>query len=292
MKNTVYELFRECFPQYDMTRDIFFRLIDIDKCRIIPYREKDGIIGTAVLKDNLVRLVCVRPDFQGRGYGAALMREAEKMAAESGFDKTIIGGGDSNLFIGAVTPYEQWKNGSNRFFERMGYRFYGKYTDMKIMTADLDLEDLNMPECPPNVSFDYISSDRREELIEAVKKVDDDWAQYFTFDSPIFAALAGGKIAGFCIVGANEENILSSGKNNVGSVGCVGVVPEMRRAGIGLEMVGRASADLKKRGCDEIFIHWTHLENWYGKLGFKTFLRYVLCEKDIPGSTPLNKFII
>lgn len=281
MKNTVYEMFRECFPQYDMTSDIFFRLIDIDKCRIIPYRENGSIVGTAVLKDNLVRLVCVRPGFRGRGAGTALMREAEKTAADSGFDKIIIGGGDSNLFIGAVTPYEQWENGRNSFFERLGYRFCGKYADMKIMTDDFDFEKLNMPKCPSNVSFGYISSDRREELVEAVKKVDGDWAQYFTFDTPIFAALSDGKIAGFCIVGANEENILSSGKNNVGSVGCVGVVPEMRRGGIGLEMVGRASMDLKKRGCEEIFIHWTHLENWYGKLGFKTFLRYVLCEKDI-----------
>lgn len=279
MKNTVYEMFRECFPQYDMTREIFFRLIDIDKCRIIPYCKNGGVVGTAVLKDNLVRLVCVRPDFQGRGAGTELVCEAEKLAAENGFDKVIIGGGDSNLFIGAVTPYEQWQDGRNSFFERLGYRFCGKYSDLKIMTADLD--ERSIPKCSANVSFEYISEDRREELIEAVKKVEDDWAQYFTFDSPIFAALSDGNIAGFCIVGENEENILSSGKNSVGSVGCVGVVPEMRRGGIGLEMVGRASMDLKKRGCDEIFIHWTHLENWYGKLGFKTFLRYVLCEKDL-----------
>ena len=128
MKNTVYEMFRECFPQYDMTREIFFRLIDIDKCRIIPYCKNGGVVGTAVLKDNLVRLVCVRPDFQGRGAGTELVCEAEKLAAENGFDKVIIGGGDSNLFIGAVTPYEQWQDGRNSFFERLGYRFCGKYS--------------------------------------------------------------------------------------------------------------------------------------------------------------------
>ena len=280
MKNSVYDLFLECFPQFDMTRDIFFRLIDIDKCRIITHSENSSIVGTAVLKDNTVRLVCVRPDFRGRGIGTDLMLKAEKIAADNGFDKIIIGGG-SNLFIGAVTPYEQWKDGSNKFFERLGYSFYGKYTDMKIITAGFDLESLNIPKCPSGISFEYIAADRREEIIEAVKKVDDDWAQYFTFDCPIFAALADGKTAGFCIVGENEENILSSGKNKVGSIGCVGVVPEMRRGGIGLEMVGRAAMDLKKRGCEEIFIHYTHLENWYGKLGAETFLRYVFCEKNI-----------
>ncbi len=62
MKNAVYDLFRKCFPQLDMTRDIFFRLIDINKCRIIPHSENGDIVGTAVLEDNIVRLICVRPD--------------------------------------------------------------------------------------------------------------------------------------------------------------------------------------------------------------------------------------
>lgn len=281
MENAVYDLFRECFPQLDMTRDIFFRLIDINKCRIISHSENGDTVGTAVLKDNTVQLVCVRPDFRGRGVGTKLMLNAEKNAADNGFDKIIIGGGGSRLFIGAVTPYEQWKDGRSSFFDRLGYRFSGTYTDMKIMTDGFDLESLNIPKCPSGISFEYIAADRREELIEAVKKVDDDWTKYFTFDSPIFAALAYGKTAGFCIVDENDENILSNGKNTVGSIGCVGVVPEMRRCGIGLEMVGRAAMNLKKRGCEEIFIHYTHLENWYGKLGFETFLRYVFCEKDI-----------
>ena len=112
-------------------------------------------------------------------------------------------------------------------------------------------------------------------------KVDTDWVQYFDFGSPVFIAEADGKIAGFCINDTNAESIISSGKNNVGMVGCVGVVPEMRNGGIGLTMVEKAVQDLKEKGCDDIFIHYTYLDRWYGKLGFKTFLWYLFGEKEL-----------
>ncbi len=56
--------------------------------------------------------------------------------------------------------------------------------------------------------------------------------------------------------------------------GCVGTLPQYRKQGIGLEMVRRATLLLKAEGFDLSWIHYTHLERWYGKLGYKTVLRW------------------
>lgn len=46
-------------------------------------------------------------------------------------------------------------------------------------------------------------------------------------------------------------------------------------------MVKNAVIDLKSRGCGDIFINRTYLEEWYGRLGFKMFLRYLFMEKEL-----------
>ena len=68
--------------------------------------------------------------------------------------------------------------------------------------------------------------------------------------------------------------MLSRDGENVGSVGCVGTIPAARGQGTGLAMVGKASEQLISRGCDVIYIHYTHLGKWYGKLGFEPFIYF------------------
>ncbi len=45
MNTEVYELFKECFPQFSMPEDIFLRLLDADNCKFIPYYENEKMIG-------------------------------------------------------------------------------------------------------------------------------------------------------------------------------------------------------------------------------------------------------
>lgn len=279
MKNKVYRLFAECFPELPIPEDIFGRLIDIDNCGIIPHFEDGIFAGCSVIQENNIRLVCVKPDLRGRGIGHMLMQKSEELIAGNGFRTAVLGGWDSGLFIGAVTPEEQWKNKCNSFFEKEGYRDCGGCLEMKMSLSDF-LPD-SAPPCPENVTFGYIEKSRREELLSAVEAVDDDWVQYFDFESPIFAAQTEGKIAGFCIIDVNAETIVSNGKNNVGIIGCVGVAPQYRRRGIGLAMVAKAMEDIKQKGCDDLFIHYTYLDRWYGKLGIKTFLYFRFGEKEL-----------
>ncbi len=281
MKTKYYNIFRKCFPELPMTEETFLNLLDAENCKIIPYYEHEVLAGYAAVKGNCVRLLCVSPDYRGRGIGSKLMQECEKYIAENGFDKAILGGFDSELFIGAVTPENQWNNMQNRFFEREGYSAKNGCIEMRMKLNDFDYKNLNIPKCPENVTFGYLTDADKDDLISAVAKVDPAWIEYFGYGSPVFAAKSDGKIAGFCIVDENAETIMSTGENNVGVIGCVGVVPDMRRNGIGLEMVAQAMLDVRNKGCDEIFIHFTYLDWWYGRLGYKTFLRYWFGEKEL-----------
>ena len=41
-----------------------------------------------------------------------------------------------------------------------------------------------------------------------------------------------------------------------------------------------ALAALRRRGCGRCYIHWTHLDKWYGKLGARVAFRFRTAEKE------------
>ncbi len=249
---TDFEIFKAAFPKLSLCESAFSALTE--GCYAV--RKKGGF---GLIKDNRIALIAVAPEFQRKGTGTAIFRECAEIARKNGYKTIALGGG---LFSGAVSE-------SADFFRKTGFETAGEFTEM-----ELSLTDFAVPEIPvaENVSFGFFEGDIGE-LKKAVAQVDEEWVQYLGYE-PVFCGFADGKIAGFCIVGDNETCLLSDGKSRIGSIGCVGVVPAFRRNGIGLKMVALAAEELKKQGCDKAFIHFTHLNKWYGKLGARTFLRF------------------
>ena len=281
MKEKIYGLFSKCFPRLSVGRDVFLRLLDTDSCRVIPCFEDGVLAGCSVVQGNCIRLLCVLPDRRGKGMGSRLLLESEQLIAENGFDRAVLGGRDSGLFIGEAVPVEKQDGMSDTFFSRRGYSAEEECIEMKMSLGDFDYGKLDIPPCPDGVSFGYIGKEDGDMLRRTVGSVDPDWVQYFTFESPVFAAKLDGKTVGFCIIDENADTVISSGSNNVGSVGCVGVAPEMRKKGVGLAMVAEAMQSIKQDGCTDAFIHYTYLDKWYGRLGLRTFLRYRFSEKKL-----------
>ncbi|SCL20690.1 Acetyltransferase (GNAT) domain-containing protein [Micromonospora rhizosphaerae] len=89
--------------------------------RLLAGYEGDQLVGVLIIADNRFRLkthwrvlqrVMVHPKTQGRGYGAALMREAERIGRELGLEAlhvTVRGG-----------------LGLESFYDRLGYREVGR----------------------------------------------------------------------------------------------------------------------------------------------------------------------
>lgn len=272
-----YEIFRKCFPGLSMSEETFNELTEIDKCTVFTMKTGGEIVGFSMVKENEIRLICVLPECQRQGMGRALLTIAEGAASNYG-DEALAGSPRSRLFIGV--PEE-----AVGFFERFGYRFGGTVAEMSGDTALLKEAEFEPRE---DIRFEFCKID--EKLINAVREVEEDWAKYFECGDEVFCAVysggGGGGIASFCIVEEDVTCLLSNGRDKVGSIGCVGTVPKFRRRGIGLKMVSLAAEELKKRRCDKIFIHYTHVYDWYARLGFESFLRLRMGAKNLPDYYP------
>lgn len=260
-----YLLFKECFPQIPLCRDAFEELCG--GCEAI----EDGDRGFALIKGNELRLVCVSEIFRRQGIGTELVRRAEQKIQSRGYDKIYAGGFSSELFIGI--PAESI-DAPCPFWERLGYVKTGGCAEMKRSLADFCADDYDVP-VPEGTEFRICPV--CSELKAAVAAVDEEWVQYFE-GCEVFCCLLNGKVASFCILGDDETCLISDGRRT-GSVGCVGTVPKFRKRGIGLKMVALAMEELKRRGCESCFIHYTHLYNWYAKLGCEVFLWEIFSEK-------------
>ncbi|NLK45915.1 MAG: GNAT family N-acetyltransferase [Treponema sp.] len=126
-----------------------------------------------------------------------------------------------------------------------------------------------------DVEYRFYDGDINE-LKEKVFIVDRKWPQYFNSGDLIFCGYYKGQLASFCTVDEDLDCIISSKGIKTGSIGCVGTFSEFRKKGIGLRMVDLATVYLKEKGCDKSYISYTHIEKWYGKLGYKTFARFSL----------------
>ncbi len=168
-----------------------------------------------------------------------------------------------------MKTYEERKR---QLEEELGVVFCenGKYAEMSMDLADYEHRVMPVPD---TIHFTYFDGDM-EVLRAAVAAVDEEWVQYFQAQDRVFCGFDGDRIASFCIVEEDADCLLSDGVSKIGSIGCVGTVPEYRRQGIGLYMVALATGQLKEHGCDKGYIHYTHLEHWYSKLGYRTFARF------------------
>ncbi len=259
---TEYEIFKSCFPQLKIDESNFKKLAFSDSTKLFRASE-----GFAVCDKDRITLLCVSPEMQGKGIGSTLLSQCEEHIKSSGTSSVSIGG---NMLVGAI-------DGSHDFFKKHGYSLSGDFTEMALALADFSVPHYDVPE---NTELGFYSGDI-EALRKAVAEVDEEWVQYFNEGDLFFCCFMDGELASFCIVGEDERCLLSDGSSKVGSIGCVGTVPKFRRKGLGLHMVALAAGWLKKRGCDSVFIHYTHLYNWYGRLGAKVFLRFTTAEKEL-----------
>lgn len=259
-----YEIFRKCFPEINVSENIFCKLVNVKHIHSIEYKEDGKLVAYAFIEKNALRLLCVLPEYQKKGIGTRLLKQSEEFIKEQGYEEILTGGVSSGLFIGAPEK-------SVVFFEKHGFRFIGECEEMKCSIQNFCVDNYALP-VPEKTSFGWYQGSMGE-LEKAVADVEEDWVKYFDENSNVFCGWYNNEIASFCIVHYDSECILSNGKNKVGTIGCVGTIHKHREKGIGLRMVALASEELKKQKCDLCFIHFTGVASWYAKLGYETFLK-------------------
>lgn len=263
----MYECFRKAFNEFDLSYQTFKDKLSWGKNTYLTRYDKDKLIGFAIVrKDNLCCL-CVDPAYQNKGYGTTLLKEAEKLVKDSGSNKINLGGG---FFLACPL---RGKTIEDNYFTHRGY--IGKRTCyemmMKLDSYDVDKQPINHE--LDNVIFKY-NDHPFEDVTKAVAKVQTEWVKFFHDDGHCFIAEKKGKVVGFCNISFDDPTLVTAEGEKVGNVGCVGVIPSARKGGIGLAMVAYATNELKKRKCTISHIHYTDLERWYSKLGYKTYINY------------------
>ena len=122
---------------------------------------------------------------------------------------------------------------------------------------------------PDGITFGIYDGEHAP-LLEAVREVEPDWVQYFGNGDRVLCGFDGSRPVSFCLL----SDFGRYGDLHIGGPGCVGTLPAYRGRGIGLSMVAEATALLRAEGFDLSYIHYTHLEHWYAKLGYRTILRW------------------
>lgn len=274
MTDQLFALFLRCFPEYQTTRELFAGLLRPEDAHMIAEYAQGELVGYAMVHGGSIPVLCVAEEHRRQGVGSRLLAAAEGYVRCLGKEKITLGCGPHYLLQGVPDV-----GGTVNFFKKRGYTAAWTSVNMELRLDGFAAGALPIPPAPDGLSYRMATAADMPELLAAVEAAQPNWPGIFkTCVDPILLAVLDGKIAGFEILASNGGQFLRPGQQ-VGSVGCVGVVPPMREHGIGMDMVAQGIQWLKDQGCTLIELRYTWLEDWYGKLGFQTVARQWMGEK-------------
>lgn len=250
-------------------------------------RRDDGSLG------GNIQIMAVDPDYQRRGIGAALLDEALAQMRTEGVTRVQIGGLYPRLFPGVP----ETMTATRAFFEARGWTFSP--------TIEVDL----VGDVREYALSEYLIDKMRAESITLEPARTQDVSAVLALNQREFAGWAKsyehvarlGDYADFMIARHPERGVVGSLimtspfshptrsetcwrlilGDDMGSMGEVGVAKSERGRGIGLALVAWGAAELRRRGAGKCIIGWTTLTDFYNKVGFAVWRRYVVSRRDL-----------
>ena len=230
-----------------------------------------------MLHGDSLPLLCVGKSFRGRGLGSQLLAQAEEHTKSQGHSQVVLGQGPHYLFQGV--PEEN--PGAVEFFQKRGYQAAWSSVNMRLDLAGYDPGQVDIPPVPEGVAFRLLETGEEAALLAAVEDAQPAWLEFYQgCPSPILVAAEQGQLVGFAMVPPEGGRFLGD-VEKPGSLECVGVVKSHRNRGIGMGMVLAGIRWLKEQGCGSIELRYVALEDWYHKVGFCTFQRMWMGEKNL-----------
>lgn len=275
MYQSLYELYLKSFPQFPVEYDTFFEHLRPDAVKILEHWEDGRLAGYALVWNCSMSLLCVDPAYRNRGIGSRLLARAERITQEQDGSRLVLGQGTYYLFQGVP------EGPAVDFFSRRGYNAAWSSINMELLTEDFSLERLDIPPAPAGLAFRFAGKTDLPALLSAVRAAESNWTGIFeTCRDPVLLAELNREIVGFVIL-APQGGYFTRFGQRPGSAGCVGVVPDHREKGVGMAMTAQGVQWLKEQGCALVELRYTWLEEWYGKLGFRTTCRQWMAEKQL-----------
>ncbi|MCL2300443.1 MAG: GNAT family N-acetyltransferase, partial [Firmicutes bacterium] len=223
-----YEMYLRCFPEYPTSLDCFCSVMRPDLATQFCVCEDGAAVGCALVHGNAAAMLCVLPEYRGRGHGGVLLCRAEAHIRAEGHAAVSLGFGPHYLLQGVP----ELPGGAAPFFERRGYTADWISVNMALPLAGFDPQKLCLPAPPAGLAFRFARAEDRPALLRAVEAAQPDWLDIFRGmpeNAPILLAELDGEIAGFEILEPAGGRFVPDG--GTGSIGCVGVVPAARNRG-------------------------------------------------------------
>lgn len=245
-------------------------------------------------------LVAVKPQWQGAGVGTLLATELVDRLRSRGCH-TLRFGGEPNHLLAAIpqaAPAAAW-----RLARRLGARFLAAEFDLHLDLRP-PVEALELPagwrlsDSEPAAGIAFVQRAFPGRWAEEVAQRVAAGATIITLHGPEVGSVASSAIAeGFCMVYRGDEGFIAPSLAWTGSfdavagapadasvagMGPLGISEEARGRRLGLCLVAGAATWLKERGATDLFIDWTSLTGFYGRLGARAWRAYQRAEAPIP----------
>lgn len=297
-RNDVYQLWREALgSRWPIVASLLVQSLGLDGRESRRRRKfiKLGafadrrLIGVSVAEitaktEATLILLAVLPDCRRLGVATRLIRDLRLAFNAKGIETVTLGAGASQpLWHGVPLSLP----GAIAFFESQGCVLDEASDDLV-----RDISDFSAPTtllehaCRYGVHFESLSADSTARLLLFEKT-------HFPYWRPFFSAAIASKSLRDILIAQRRGEIIGSTLLSeapdcpgaqwaqrlgprLGALGVIGVAPEHRGRGVGLALAAYAVQRLQSRGVQTCFLHWTHLRNWYGRLGFQVWEEYRL----------------
>jgi len=307
MTNEIYTLFRKTLPEIIRNPNTVEEIISDRANHIILVRESDytnsvgnnllptefsslenpsatnKLIAVSIIRENVIYLLCVDKNYQGRGIGTELLRKSEECIAANGYNKVIAGAG-----INYIMPGIPMNNGAHKFFAKHGYAHsWGDQGcfDMIQNLNDFECADISIGDTINGISYRWATIVDLCNITKCVADAHEEFVQYYQ-DTQLYepgskisvlVAEANGEICGTLMVAQDTEG------EGLGSVGCTATMHKHREKGIAGTLVKLGTKHLKEIGLKKAFLGYTYtyILNIYRRAGYEVYMEYFMGEKPL-----------
>jgi beta-N-acetylhexosaminidase len=236
-------------------------------------------------RQGAVQLLLVDPAVQRRGIGGRLLEAGTERLLGPGVATVALGGGGHDYLWPGV-PEDL--PGAVGFFAARGWRFEHTVLDL--------VADLRRYQAPPGtldgasrvgVTVQPLAGPDRAEALAFEVATFPSWLGWFRRgDAAVLAARdrAGAIVGTLLFRGPPDATVYTPLLGpDAGTIGCVGVAPAARDAGVGSAMVVRASELLRDAGTRACHIGWVERERFYTRCGYRPWRRYRTARRAVAG---------
>lgn len=232
----------------------------------------------AVDRAGSIPLILVRPRSQRRGVGTQLLAGAVDLLRASGVTRVHAASGGSS-YIWPGVPHDM--PGAVAFFAACGWQHSHDVVDMVTDLGGWQPPDLARDgQAQPEISLARAARADTEAVLAFETTNFPSWVRWFQNAAQhiLIARDGNGTIAGTLLFdGPDADTVFAPLLGPAaGTIGCVGVAPQLHGHGIGTALVVRASQLLSQAGTGACHIGWTTRASFYGRCGYQLWRHYAM----------------